>query len=46
MNNIILASVRQPGEVAVSDLHIVDGVVARISAGGGIPDNARVISLD
>lgn len=46
MNNIVLASVRQPGDEAVTDLHIVDGVVARISTGGGIPDNARVISLD
>ncbi|MCP9000078.1 amidohydrolase family protein [Pseudarthrobacter sp. RMG13] len=46
MNNIVLTSVRQPGEDAVSDLHIVDGVVARISADGGIPRGARVVSLD
>ncbi|MBE4718398.1 amidohydrolase family protein [Pseudarthrobacter sp. AB1] len=46
MNNFILASVRQPGEDTVSDLHIVDGVVSRISAGGRIPGDARVVSLD
>ena len=46
MTGLILAAVRQPGEDAVSDLHIVDGVMARISAGGAIPRGARVISLD
>ncbi|MGY4544246.1 putative amidohydrolase YtcJ [Arthrobacter sp. UYNi723] len=46
MTGLILASVRQPGEDAVTDLHIVDGVVARISSGGGIPGDARVVSLD
>ncbi|WP_248763561.1 amidohydrolase [Pseudarthrobacter sp. SSS035] len=46
MNNIVLCSVRQPGEVTVSDLHIVDGVVAGIRAGGGIPGGSRVVSLD
>ncbi|BAS11524.1 amidohydrolase 3 [Arthrobacter sp. Hiyo4] len=46
VNNIVLASVRQPGGDTVSDLHIVDGVVTRISSGGGIPDGARVVSLD
>ena len=46
MTDLTLASVRQPGEDAVSDLHIVDGVVARISAGGAIPRGARVVSLD
>ncbi|MCO4273421.1 amidohydrolase family protein [Pseudarthrobacter sp. HLT3-5] len=46
MNNIVLTSVRQPGEDTVSDLYIVDGVVTRISAGAGIPGDARVVSLD
>ena len=46
MTGLILASVRQPGEDTVSDLHIIDGVVARISPGGGIPGGARVVSLD
>jgi predicted amidohydrolase YtcJ len=45
MTGLVLASVRQPGEDAVSDLHIVDGVVTRISAGGAIPGSARVVSL-
>ncbi|WP_332760167.1 amidohydrolase [Pseudarthrobacter sp.] len=46
MNNIVLTSARQPGEDTVSDLHIVDGMVTRISAGAGIPGDARVVSLD
>ncbi|MDR7160522.1 amidohydrolase family protein [Arthrobacter sp. BE255] len=46
MTDLILASVRQPGEDSVSDLHIVDGVVDGISAGGAIPRGARVVSLD
>lgn len=46
MSGLILASVRQPGEDAVSDLHIVDGVVTRISAGGAIPGGTRVVHLD
>ncbi len=46
MTGLIMASVRQPGEDAVSDLHIVDGVVTRIGTGGGLSGNARVVSLD
>ncbi|MCU1516899.1 MAG: putative TIM-barrel fold metal-dependent hydrolase [Pseudarthrobacter sp.] len=46
MNNIVLASVRQPGEDAATDLHILDGVVSHIGTGGMIPDGATVISLD
>lgn len=46
MSGLVLASVRQPGEDAVSDLHIVDGVVTRISAGGVIPGGTRVVHLD
>ena len=46
MSGLILASVRQPGEDAVADLHVADGVVTRISAGGGIPGGARVVHLD
>lgn len=46
MTGLILASVRQPGEDAISDLHIVDGVVTRISAGGASPGDAQVVSLD
>lgn len=46
MTGLILASVRQPGDDDLSDLHIRDGVVARIGAGGENPGNARVVSLD
>jgi predicted amidohydrolase YtcJ len=51
MTSLILASVQQPGDDDLSDLHIRDGVVARISA-GGVPtdgettDKARVVRLD
>ena len=45
MTGHILAYVRQPGEDAVTDLHIVDGVVTRISAGGAIPGSGPVVSL-
>lgn len=46
MTELILASIRQPGEDTVSDLHIAEGVVTRVSAGGGIPRGARVVHLD
>jgi predicted amidohydrolase YtcJ len=46
LTSLILASVRQPGDDTLSDLHIRDGVVARIGAGGETPGNARVVSLD
>jgi predicted amidohydrolase YtcJ len=46
MTSLILASVRQPGDDGLSDLHIRDGVVARIGAGGEPTGNARVVSLD
>ncbi|UZX05029.1 amidohydrolase family protein [Arthrobacter sp. CDRTa11] len=46
MTGLVLKSVRQPGSDAISDLHIVDGAVSRISRGGLIPDGTRVVSLD
>ncbi len=45
MSGLVLASVRQPGDASVRDLHIVDGVVARIGT-GVVPAGARVVSLD
>lgn len=40
---LVLASVRQPGETDCSDIHIARGVVTRIAAAEERPDGARTI---
>ncbi|MDV8149891.1 amidohydrolase [Arthrobacter sp. B10-11] len=49
--DLVLASVRQPGETGSSDLHIARGIVTRVTAAEERPDNAsdlagvRVVDL-
>jgi predicted amidohydrolase YtcJ len=43
---VVLASIRQPGDAWPSDIHIVDGVVSRISPPGDRPAGPTVLDFD
>ncbi|WP_427135554.1 amidohydrolase family protein [Pseudarthrobacter sp. S9] len=43
--DLVLSSVRQPGDAALCDIHIADGVVSRISPAGTAPAGSLVADL-
>ncbi|MDQ0079406.1 amidohydrolase [Arthrobacter oryzae] len=43
---LVLASVRQPGEAKSQDIHISNGLVTRITAAEDRPARARIVDLD
>jgi predicted amidohydrolase YtcJ len=43
--DIVLASVRQPGDAACSNIHVRDGLVSRITAADELPRGARVVDF-
>ena len=43
---VVLASVRQPGDAEYSDIHIADGVVSRISPAGSRPAGSTLVDFD
>lgn len=46
MTELVLASVRQPGDAEPANLHLRNGIVAGISTGTNLPPGARVVDLD
>lgn len=46
MNELILASVRLPGDAGLFHLHLRDGLVAEISTGSDLPAGVDVVDLD
>lgn len=46
MPDIVLASVRQPGDTACSNIHVRDGLVSRITAADELPRGVRVVDFD
>jgi predicted amidohydrolase YtcJ len=44
--DIVLASVRQPGDAACSDVHVRGGLVSRIAAADERPRGVRVVDFD
>jgi predicted amidohydrolase YtcJ len=44
--DIVLASVRQPGDAACSNIHVRDGLVSRITAADELPRGVRVVDFD
>jgi predicted amidohydrolase YtcJ len=44
--DIVLASVRQPGDAACSDIHVRGGLVSRIAAADERPRGVRVVDFD
>jgi predicted amidohydrolase YtcJ len=45
-SELVLASIRQPGETACSNIHVANGVVSRITPAEDLPGDARVIDFD
>jgi predicted amidohydrolase YtcJ len=43
--DIVLASVRQPGDAACSNIHVRDGLVSRITAADELPRGIRVVDF-
>src|SRR6476661_7184866 len=43
--DIVLASIRQPGDAACSNIHVRDGLVSRITAADELPRGARVVDF-
>lgn len=46
MPDIVLASVRQPGDAAFSNIHVRGGLVSRISATDELPRGVHVVDFD
>ena len=45
MPDIVLASIRQPGDAACSNIHVRDGLVSRITAADELPRGVRVVDF-